>query len=298
MRQKKKRLKVGRCFILLGFLILFVIGSIFFMDGYGKKDYRFTLMNDNAYTKNKEFTKEIDFERISVSDVYDNGFLQLVNQEYPVNHFKSGEIVSAFHVIPVSTSELKLEKRALDGITSLIKNAKSHGVNDLFVYSGYRTYEKQLKLYNEAVDKSYVQKPNHSEHQTGLAVDIGVTGVKAKQFGDYFAGGWVFENAWKEGFIMRYPNDKVNITGISYEPWHFRYVGLPHAYICTKNNLCFEEYIRILKEKRELEVTIDGICYYVFYKYEKNGTIKVPKNYEYEISSDNTGGYIITVKKG
>ena len=59
---------------------------------------------------------------------------------------------------------------------------------------------------------------------------------------------WLNQNCYQYGFVVRFPEDKEELTGIDYEPWHFRYVGIPHAYMMTKNNLCLEEYISFLKQ--------------------------------------------------
>ena len=102
------------------------------------------------------------------------------------------------------------------------------------------------------------------------------------------------EAAWQYGFILRYPKNKTNITKVSYEPWHFRYVGIPHAYYCYKNNLAFEEYIQFLQKEKGYQLTLGGVNYLVYYIEENQGLIDVPKDLPYQISEDNLGGYIVT----
>lgn len=71
-------------------------------------------------------------------------------------------------------------------------------------------------------------------------------------------GKWIEKNAWKYGFILRYPSDKTDVTGIQYEPWHIRYVGLPHSTIMQKMNLALEEYLDYLKKEESISVSIEG----------------------------------------
>ena len=71
-------------------------------------------------------------------------------------------------------------------------------------------------------------------------------------------GKWLTKNAWTYGFILRYPKDKTAITGIQYEPWHFRYVGLPHSLIMQQKNLALEQYLEYLKEEKTISTTIRG----------------------------------------
>ncbi|MBQ2766381.1 MAG: M15 family metallopeptidase, partial [Clostridia bacterium] len=82
-----------------------------------------------------------------------------------------------------------------------------------------------------------------SEHQTGLCVDMHNLPAASKDFANEDAYKWLKENCWKFGFILRYPEDKTEITGISFEPWHYRYVGRYHAQRIYQMNMCLEEYI-------------------------------------------------------
>lgn len=123
----------------------------------------------------------------------------------------------------------------------------------LTAYSGYRTYEYQKNLFNRYVQKDgydkavmYSAKPRHSEHETGLAYDIGgmdQTYWLKEAFEDTEEGIWLRENAHRFGFILRYPKGKTDITGYIYEPWHFRYVGIEHATNIYERNITLEEYL-------------------------------------------------------
>lgn len=105
------------------------------------------------------------------------------------------------------------------------------------------------------------------------------------------------KNAWKYGFILRYPSDKTDVTGIQYETWHICYVGLPHSAIMQETNLALEEYLDYLKEKECISFRIDRIKYTIsYYPMSQNKTLEVeiPADEHYEISGDNIGGVIVT----
>ena len=124
------------------------------------------------------------------------------------------------------------------------------------VASGYRTQAEQQEIYdnkiaeyisagyskNEAKEltEKWVALPGTSEHQLGLCVDINADGVHS--YGNEVYD-WLLKNAYKYGFIKRYPDDKTDITGISNEPWHYRYVGTDAAAEIHKRGICLEEYL-------------------------------------------------------
>ena len=89
-------------------------------------------------------------------------------------------------------------------------------------------------------------KPGHSEHQTGLAVDVEGSNNDYDKFESSIEFNWMINNSYKYGFILRYPKGKENITGFKYEPWHYRYVGIELAKYLYKNNLTLEEYKKTL----------------------------------------------------
>jgi D-alanyl-D-alanine carboxypeptidase len=129
----------------------------------------------------------------------------------------------------------------------------------MIVREGYRTQEDQQKLMNEKVEEyqekvrmkfvarwyaeKWVAVPGTSEHQLGIAVDINADGVHSSGSEVYT---WLEEHAHEYGFIQRYPEDKTEITGINYEPWHYRYVGKEHAEKIMAEGMCLEEYIEQL----------------------------------------------------
>lgn len=144
----------------------------------------------------------------------------------------------------------QLRKEAADNLTLLIEAAKTAGYT-LQPLSGYRSYTTQVTVYNNEV-KTYGQatadtqsaRPGTSEHQTGLAIDIGGGGCGIEDcFGDTPEGKWLAANAHTFGFIIRYPEGKQSITGYRYEPWHIRYIGKElAAEMQQKGVLTLEEF--------------------------------------------------------
>jgi len=117
------------------------------------------------------------------------------------------------------------------------------------VISSYRSYEYQTTLYNNYVEKdgieladTYSARPGFSEHQTGLVVDVDNIKTGFENFENTEEFIWMKNHAHEYGFILRYPKDKENITGYSYESWHYRYVGKKIANFIVNNNITFDEY--------------------------------------------------------
>jgi D-alanyl-D-alanine carboxypeptidase len=139
------------------------------------------------------------------------------------------------------------------------------------VASGYRTNQRQIEIMNEKIedymDEGYDQEdatteamkwvavPGTSEHQTGLAVDINADGVNSTGSEVYQ---WLAENAWKYGFILRYPQGKESITATDYEAWHYRYVGREYAQEIYESGLCLEEYLGITDQSNPVTYTYPG----------------------------------------
>ena len=139
-----------------------------------------------------------------------------------------------------------VNEEALKALKQMQADASVLGLN-LKLISGYRSYEKQSELYNNYVKKdgekianTYSAKPGYSEHQTGLAFDIGKVD---SSFANTKEAKWIEENAHLYGFIVRYPKNKTSITGYIYEPWHVRYLGIDTATKVKESGLCLEEYL-------------------------------------------------------
>ncbi len=240
------------------------------------------------------------------------GNLILVNNKYPYKFIGNINRVCLFesktNSYKVSDYNIFTGEITVTPLNSMLDDFYSEmGTDDAFIISGYRSYETQQYLFDrEIADKGeaeavhWVARPGTSEHHTGLAIDFGIlydngTYYEYDGTGDF---AWINENCYKYGFIVRYQNNKKNITGIYYEPWHFRYVGIPHATKITELGLCLEEYIDYIRsysyKKPLLIQTDDGSVYETYYC--AGITAYVPINYSYEISGNNIDGFIVTVK--
>ena len=142
----------------------------------------------------------------------------------------------------------KLRKIAYESFINMYEAANKNNIK-LIINSSYRTYDEQDKIYNEYLSKkskeyadSYAARPGHSEHQTGLAIDIITPGYNEENFETSETFKWLQDNSYKYGFILRYPKDKIEITGYNYESWHYRYVGTEVATIIHENDITFDEY--------------------------------------------------------
>jgi len=234
--------------------------------------------------------------QIFVADIVDTQYLKLVNRELgistPVNYAR---LVAAWPDVPVRATYITVHETALDAIRELFTAAYYANIRNLFITSGFRSYEKQRELYQNAADRRYVMSPGHSEHQMGLGVDILFSG--SYSFGG-MAGtpeaAWLAQNAPQFGLILRYPYDKQDVTGVAYEPWHFRYVGRVHAYIMAQYGFVLEEYIDFLQRNVSYQAAFDGKTWYILYQRPENGMIFVPHDMDFNVSSANTGGYIVT----
>lgn len=153
-----------------------------------------------------------------------------------------------------------VDARICPDLEEMMRDAQSEGMS-LLICSAYRTNAQQQSLYlrkirrleeqglspGEAREQAarVVAPPGTSEHETGLALDITAQSypVLERDQEDTPEQQWLMENAWRYGFILRYPEDKTGITGICYEPWHYRYVGREAAAGIHRRGLCLEEYL-------------------------------------------------------
>ncbi len=150
----------------------------------------------------------------------------------------------------------KLNKYACLALEAFLKEAEANGMEGISVTSAYRSYDYQNQLFQNEIAATgsaeeaakEVNPPGISEHQSGLAVDMHNLGSASRAFADTKEAKWLADNAHKFGYILRYPKDKTDITGISYEPWHFRYVGRYHATKMYELGMCLEEYIEYINK--------------------------------------------------
>ena len=195
---------------------------------------------------------------------------------------------------PVS-NDYKLEAETLQALNTMMY--KYYELDDSATFassSAYRTLEDQ-----EALNSSV--QPGYSDHHTGYCVAIQYSD-RSNLESDH----WFYQNCYKYGFVVRYPEGKESYTGVSDYKHCFRYVGVAHATYMVENNLCLEEYVDLLKNnynsstKRLSIAAADGISYEIYYvaaSGEELTTLDVPSNYNYTVSGDNRSGFIVTVKK-
>ena len=199
----------------------------------------------------------------SIPGVMENGFPILVNddnhipEDYEFKYLVNMKDYCDSSIVKIKGSDIQAEKYAVDALMVLLQAAIDDGHTGWQVNAGYRSIQYQQELFDEKVyayrqegmtgtqarakTRQTVADPGSSEHHTGLAFDVAITGESS--FGATKQSVWLRENCWEYGFIIRYQADKTSITGISYEPWHIRYVGTEHSIIMRNENLCLEEYI-------------------------------------------------------
>lgn len=238
------------------------------------KEYQ---INDDFYQNISQYStfkkeKFLDYYLAYQSGKYDNNYLYLLNVvNYPnfLNNAYYQDIYPALSkpvilvnkkfqlqpsYIPSSLHEVTIFKHIARKQKSF---ASSRIFNDyanlesaldmqnfpIYIYSCYRSYSRQMELENLSNDENLVARAGHSEHQTGLALDLAtLSSGLTEHFENTSSFLFLKDNAHQFGFILRYPKNKESITGFSYEPWHYRYVGKEIATIIYQENLTLEEY--------------------------------------------------------
>lgn len=185
----------------------------------------------------------------------DGWMLALVNEEHPME-----DTSYAPAQMTEVESERSVDTRIAEALEEMLDDAAAEGLS-MYVASAYRSFEQQQTVFNATMQdwisqgysplaaydetKKSVAVPGTSEHATGLAVDIIASEYEAldDQQGDTDEQKWLMEHCWEYGFILRYPPEKADVTGIIYEPWHYRYVGKDAAKEITEQDITLEEYL-------------------------------------------------------
>lgn len=236
------------------------------------------------------------------------GDLILVNREYEYRE-------QLPHLSPVETekeenpTEILFDYRA--GILLHQLMEEINGWEQIVPVSGWRSLQEQKQIWADSLAENgleftlkYVAVPGHSEHQTGLAIDLG---LKQEEI-DFIRPDFPYEGicqrfrekAASYGFVERYPQGREQMTQIGHEPWHFRYVGVPHAAIMTQKGFVLEEYTAFLKDFRYGQnpyavQTASGEILVSYVKAETAVTeLKIDDTHPYTISGNNVDGFIIT----
>ena len=221
-------------------------------------------VTDDESRTNAEEGRDVVYEMIPeilaggiVTPTTENGgddwYLKLVNHNHAIAPDFSVELAEVIGGVFV-------DRRIEGDVLAMLESASNHGM-DLVIVSAYRSYEEQVEIFNNMMyiwisgghtpldaflaTQSVVAVPGHSEHHLGLALDIVSAHhqVLDESQSQTPEGRWLRENSWRYGFVVRYLEDKTHITGIFYEPWHFRYVGREAARVMWENNLVLEEYL-------------------------------------------------------
>ncbi len=252
-------------FFVLFALTLFAAGVIFFCRAFSAAPLN--AMEKKSYTKAEEEAKEKQEQKLPLSDsglqkkcrkIYKKNkkLLVLVNRQKALSENYEPALQA------ISNGRLMASSLLYSDLREMLSGAAGFGYQ-YWLASAWRSRERQQKLvdediqmlinkgmsYAEAEKEVYkeTQPAGHSEHETGLALDIlcshnpEMTLAQEQEPENQ----WLRENSWKYGFILRYPKDKEEITEISYEPWHFRYVGKEAAEFMYRHNLCLEEFYQI-----------------------------------------------------
>ena len=245
--------------IILGIVLLILLGIYLYLTGSartnGKKFQELAAATPTvapAETVQPEETPEVTEAPVENSlpdiDITSWEFL-LANPTHDIGEYAP----------PVDYIEgIGLDSRIIEPMREFIAAARAEGLS-VYLSSGYRTYADQNYLYNRKIGQGYspedaakiVAKPGTSEHQTGLACDI--TDVyrdpkTIEECENTATYQWMSQHCQEYGFIVRFPDGKSDITGIMYEPWHFRYVGVEAATYIMENGLCFEEFLDLYQQ--------------------------------------------------
>ena len=255
-RQKKRMLALAgslTSIICVGMLIGTVYAQTLEQEQQEEAVVQEIVLPDVLEEETKQSTEELNAEDEYEENLPDDWNLILVNRTHPIPEDYEVELK------PIGSGH-QIDARAYDDFRAMIQAAKSEGIY-IYVTSSYRDLDKQTDLYNKKVE-SYVMQgysyenakeqagqvvavPGTSEHHLGLALDFVSSEYRKLDEKQENTKGfqWLEEHSWEYGFILRYPNGETDITGIIYEPWHFRYVGLETAKEITESGLTLEEYL-------------------------------------------------------
>ena len=174
-----------------------------------------------------------------------HGSILLVNAEHRLSaDYVPEGLVNLYeqrHSFRLASSDIYLTRETYEAMERMFAAAEADDVNGFIVTSGYRDYNRQAEIYAES-EPGKAQEPGASEHQTGLAFDVTAENNGGFETTEQYA--WLCAHAHEYGFIQRYPSNKADETGISYEPWHYRYVGVEAATRIRETGVTLETFIR------------------------------------------------------
>ena len=216
----------------------------------------------------KEYEIDITeyLEYIEPQEKYEYVFL--VNPTHTLaSDYVPADLIDCGHTRKDGRATQKMRTAAAKALQAFLSEGAKNDVLDVTVTSAYRSYAYQNQLFTQYFNRdwatgkystkeecernvlTYSTKPGTSEHQSGLCCDMHNIGAADVSFAEKSEAKWLAENCYRFGFILRYPKDKTNVTGIIYEPWHFRFVGRDAATEMHELGLCLEEYIELKKDE-------------------------------------------------
>lgn len=234
--------------------------------------------DDGVITTSADYTYKIDISTYANAlNTKESQYLLLANKTYVIGeeYAPPGTVTVIDSQYTLNAKELSLAGHTAAAAEAMLKEMRAHGFDNIYITSGYRSYDYQMSLYHTYYNRekeahpdwtdeqikaqvlTYSAYPGTSEHQTGLCMDLFVS-PDMQELENYGHEGsyphdvgfaetdefqWLLKNAHKFGFILRYPEDKVEITGYAYESWHYRFVGIDAATDIYENNLTLEEYL-------------------------------------------------------
>ena len=229
------------------------------------------------------------------------GPLILVNPSHPLRDPVLPDLVAPDGRWP----EVLLERRAARLLAACIQSVG--GEESIVPVSGWRSQAQQQAIWQDTLQKNgeeftrkYVALPGCSEHQTGLAIDLGLAAPQIDfirpDFPQDGVCGAFRKAAARYGFIQRYSREKESLTSIAEEPWHFRYVGVPHAALMEEHHFCLEEYGDFIRERPRRCQLADGKTATVSHIACPQDSVEweAPEGC-YQLSGDNAGGFFLTV---
>lgn len=270
VKSKKRRRKLKKPVKIFLIIIILIITLKIGKDSFEKYKAKAIVQNnvknskiaeiykDNNTTSNNTNSIKVEFEnekpkKKRKKKEIDDWRLILVNYE--------NQMPSDFEIELANIDKNRqIDERVLPELNKMINAIKKDGITNIWVQSAYRSVSRQQHIYNEKVNmyldegktleeaeeltQQTINKPETSEHNLGLAIDFNYVDYDFEKSSAYE---WLLENAENYGFILRYPKEKVDITKVNYEPWHWRYVGKENAIKMNELDMCLEEYIEYNK---------------------------------------------------
>ena len=295
--------------------LLYVREIISAPDDISETAYVIGVIDNTHINQSPEINVNRDYVLVSMdtSDIH-RGHLILVNKEhafvFPADEQNDLVIIADYmtdNVILATEETAILSSSVINPLNDLIDTfVDKTEVDNLVIRSAFRSLEGQRKIWNDTVRRwgralapGWAAEAGFSEHHTGLAIDFGLMVDRTVEvFEGVYEHAWIPDNSHNFGFVLRYPGNKIHITETNFEPWHYRYVGIPHSIIMHRNRWVLEEYIEKIRSytvDTPYLITVNGIDYSIYFSTEFE--LRIPFDVEFNISGNNIDGFIVTTWK-